>query len=1100
MSEKKYYKYVSKKFILLVVLLLVLSFIIALMKTNSNPGNNFQLRNLSFCQLGNDPKVYNITPNTQYFKNGDLIKLRITCDQANYTIFANFSAIDDQFLTGEEQPVDYRNGTYLINYSLSLINTKADGAYRITINTTNRITGFSILNETVLNLDNTIPYICIRKPQNGAFLRTDNITIEGVMNATGSQITHYQVNDTRFGFLTNMTWKDAGNFVIVNKSAIKEGLTSLRVSLNDSVNLINSTIISFTLDNTLPYIKVIPLLRIGNTWWFEVDTDSTFSPTNAFEWNMTEFSIIPIGESPIGKITDSFILTNSMSPLPNGTWTLKVTIRDSVNLSYSSFRMIDFAPPVFEAIIRNITDPEYYQGVNISILNPQDLGAGLKSIILVYWVENITPKNFINITDTHWAELPPFRYQTTVRYQIELTDRENNINVSKVFTYTISDKIAPILGEIHRTPTVPNQNTPVNITIDSVADFGSGIGSVFLNYSIDGGVIWHQENITVPRWGVIENQPQNARVIYQIIAFDKAGNEIKSSIQDYTVQFYYDYGKLLIFLIVIGSIVALSTYSGKKIYSKRKLRKLRLEYLTEKEKFNSYTDLRLEDLNLLLNDIESVEANLNKFLKFRWVPHEGASKSGIFYRYRMIKEFIGITQFSNELNIIKADWMVKKQDFDIKFHILDRTTRVSKREIRFFSRIDAAFIALGNLNRAFRKKYPLYSGEPQSNLEIEYPLEAFDQKLAKIINKFQTEYNEFAKEFDQLLISRKSKLIEDRLNELDLLFRESDEWLKNAEEWSKILPLPKDRGYNYLLKLKGEQYNSIRDEFQLRIEKLRAELSSSIEFAQDFLKWNYDSSVNKLKKFEKAIYEDIIRFISIEDIESSNIDDFIQEKFDSFNSMVEEDKRKVNEFYESHLEFHLQEVYNEWTAFIEEIPINLERIRDNINKYNQPLYRLFKLIKGVTTSFYKNSAKSIEKLNSSSSNSIKPGEKFSSVDELFSKIIWEVNRIDNEIKKWIDLLPFDLETQHLIILLKGWSEIKEEVFEQLNKLGKEKKIYKCEIMHEVLDPFNTEVWECSNCGAIACMEHLEKWYHRKQSPECFKCGKTSTFRLKTFIE
>jgi hypothetical protein len=60
---------------------------------------------------------------------------------------------------------------------------------------------------------------------------------------------------------------------------------------------------------------------------------------------------------------------------------------------------------------------------------------------------------------------------------------------------------------------------------------------------------------------------------------------------------------------------------------------------------------------------------------------------------------------------------------------------------------------------------------------------------------------------------------------------------------------------------------------------------------------------------------------------------------------------------------------------------------------------------------------------------------------------------------------------------------------------KEKKIYKCEIMHEVLDPLNTEVWECSNCGAIACMEHLEKWYHRKQAPECFKCGKTSTFKI-----
>jgi hypothetical protein len=36
-----------------------------------------------------------------------------------------------------------------------------------------------------------------------------------------------------------------------------------------------------------------------------------------------------------------------------------------------------------------------------------------------------------------------------------------------------------------------------------------------------------------------------------------------------------------------------------------------------------------------------------------------------------------------------------------------------------------------------------------------------------------------------------------------------------------------------------------------------------------------------------------------------------------------------------------------------------------------------------------------------------------SLSKTFSSIIWEVNRIDNEIKKWINLLPFDLETPQL---------------------------------------------------------------------------------------
>ncbi|MDD1777517.1 MAG: hypothetical protein LUQ65_05055 [Candidatus Helarchaeota archaeon] len=1095
----------GKKLLLFSVLILFLLFSIQSIGQNSNiviEEADSLIQNGPLTKSGDTPIVNNITANDQYFKNGDLIKLTLVCDQANYSISANFSSIDDQFLPGEEYFLDHKNGTYLINYTLSPSNTKPNGLYQITINSTNLATGFSTLNTTFLSLDNIIPNIYISTPRNGAFIRTSNVTIEGFMNATGSKINFLTINDTRFEFLTNMIGEAEGNFVIANKSAIKEGSVSLLIELRDSVNLINISVISFTLDNTKPTLTVNAILPItGNELMINLGLGGTFSPISDFQYNIPEFSIF-VGGSPIGEISHSLILANIGTPLMDGKYTLNITLTDSVNLSYSHFipLIIDVSPPNFEAIIQNITTPEYYQQVNISIINPYDNVSGINSTIFYYSIDNKTSWNSIDITEINWAVIPALPYQTLVYYQFKLKDNKNNENNSKIFNYTTTDKIIPILGEIFQNPVNPNQNTPVNITIPSAIDLGAGIAHIYLNYSINNGLNWALQDITLTRWGLIEKQPSDTMVLYQLIVVDRADNENKSQIMEYIVYFEFDYGNFFTFLVILGSVVGLSAYSAKVIYSRRKQKKLRLEYSTEKQKFNSYTDLRLEDLNFLLNDIEAVESDLNKILKFQWIAEDDPSKADNDYIYRMIKEFMGINQFSNELLAIEAGWNVKKQEFDDKFRVLKEDSGVSKREVRLVGRIDACAIALGKLNKTFREKFPLYIEGKQSQLKIEYPLGVFDQKLAKLINDFQSKYNKFTKEFEQLLIARQNKVIEGHLNELGSLFKETDEWLKNAEEWSKVLPLPNERGYKYLLKLKKDQYNSLKDDFSVKIEKYRAELSSSIAFAQDFIKWNYDSSTAKLRKFEKTINEDVVRFISAEDFDSANLNAFIEEKFNSFNTTFETDKRKVEEFYETHKEFHIQEVYEEWTAFMKDLPVALDKIKTNLNKYIQPVSRLFNLIKGIRMNFYNDTMSAIEKLSGATSESIKLEETVSPVDTVFSNVIWKINRIDNEIKKWIDHLPFDLETSQLMIVIRDWSETKEEIFEKLNKLGKEKRIYKCEIMHEVLDPLNAEIWECSNCGAIACLEHLEKWYHRKQAPECFKCGKAGTFKLKVFAE
>ena len=196
----------------------------------------------------------------------------------------------------------------------------------------------------------------------------------------------------------------------------------------------------------------------------------------------------------------------------------------------------------------------------------------------------------------------------------------------------------------------------------------------------------------------------------------------------------------------------------------------------------------------------------------------------------------------------------------------------------------------------------------------------------------------------------------------------------------------------------------------------------------------------------------------------------------------------------------MQKIYAEWISLIQEIHPKLDAIRERLDTFIQPISRLYHLIKGASTNFYESSIAETNKYSDVELASGDELKKLTPLNILFSKTVWKINRIDNEMKDWIDLLPFDLETPQLIILLRDWTTIKEDVFDKLNTLSKEQKVYKCEIMHEILDPLNDEIWECSNCGAIACTEHLEKWYHRKKSPECFKCGNTSTFKLKILTE
>ncbi|NVM54113.1 MAG: hypothetical protein HWN66_10470 [Candidatus Helarchaeota archaeon] len=1160
------------------------------------------MENEALNPLNGEPIINNVTANAQYFKNGDLIQLFVNCDQANYSLFANFSKIDSNFSLSEEKVLDYNNRTYRINYTLYFLNLRPDGTYQVIINATNTTSSqFTLYNDLNLTLDNTPPITAtIISPSTGDNVSgiitiianaTDNVGGSGVKNVTfwdglpgfGTLIGTDTVSPYSRSWDTTSAGDGlhnlcirvldfAGNYldsavvnvtvdntapitptiddpstgaylrgiVIINATATDnvggsgvknvtfydglpgigtiigtdnsspysqswdtttagDGSHALYVRVYDRAGNANtSQAVDITLDNTIPNLMDISVLQNGGYFLIFGNANGTFSPISNLTYNISEFIMTT---DPTGELSGLFVLDNSAQSLGDDNYILTLTIKDSVNLTNSLDipLTVDETPPTFDEINHTPAKPEYDEDVQVTIYNASDAITGIKNITLYYSVDGGMNWTSISITANRSGIIPKFNYQTEVLYYIELFDRgtnstPSNKRTSENFNYIVNDTRLPVLGPIQRYPLYPTQHMTVNISIAYANDTGTGIATIFLNYSVDGGKDWHLKNITENKWGIIESQPPYSTVLYQIIVIDKAGNKNASEIMDYSVQF--DSSRLLIFLIVIGAVIGITTFSGRKIYTKRKLKNLQMKFLEEKEKLKTYIDFRMREIDIILNDISTIELQLDTLLKLQWISQEIDLKHDNIKRYQLVKGFLGVTQLSTEIQELKILFDNKIRDFNKIFHPLKSTIQLSPEITRFHKKLDTAIIALGSLKDTLREKYSYHIDKRKALQKIKYPIDKFDQLFAKCINTFQVKYGEFAQKIDQLLVSRQIKGIETRINDLELLFKETDEWLKNAENWSRSLPLPKDRGYKYLLKLKQEQYSSLKNDFELKIERFRAELASSIAFAQNFFKWNYENLKKRLIKLETMIYEEALRYISSEDTDIAKIDSFLEEKFTYFNSRLKDDKVKIEEFYESHREFSIQKLYKEWTAFTEELPSKLNKIRQDLGDFIQPLYKLFRIIKGTTINFYKDSLTEIEKHAKLETRSVPESTTAEPLNILFSRIVWKIKRIDNEITDWINLLPFDLETPQLVILLSEWNEIKKDVLERLNTLSKEQKIYKCEIMHEILDPLNDEIWVCSNCGAVACTEHLERWYHRKKAPECFKCGKTNTFKLK----
>jgi len=166
-----------------------------------------------------------------------------------------------------------------------------------------------------------------------------------------------------------------------------------------------------------------------------------------------------------------------------------------------------------------------------------DDASGLKEVNLLYSADGGLSWSQEEMVGgpTYWARIPK-QSGGTVQFKIWAEDNLGFTAESNVRSYAINDIDPPTISNISYTPKSPTPDDSVKVTA-LVIDNGSGVKSVTLRYSIDGGGTW--TNVTMTSGSAytatIPKQADGTTVQFKIYAKDNAGNSIESNVTSYTV-------------------------------------------------------------------------------------------------------------------------------------------------------------------------------------------------------------------------------------------------------------------------------------------------------------------------------------------------------------------------------------------------------------------------------------------------------------------------------------------------------------------------------------------------------------------------------------
>jgi hypothetical protein len=417
-----------------------------------------------------------------YIKN---VSINDTQSLVNYTLYKvfvndttppvittinNISIYTNQSVLGDYSATDLDTITWDLNSTVKFsINTTGDiinssslsaGVYYLIVyvNDTSNNRVESNINITVLNqLDTTPP----------TFLNISNIThytnqSVGIdFNATDETgFSNWTVNDTNFAINSSGYFK--------NLTTLSVGIRYLNITINDTSNNLNSTIINVT---TLNMVHIFPNITIVTP------TNSTNTTDTGLDVNYTvadDLSVSACWYSNNSELTNTTItcgvnITGAtwLEGLNNLTFYVNDT-NNNINSTKVSFRVDTISPNL---TIISPTNNSNSSNNNLYInYTRDDSGSGLKSC----WYSNNSGLN--NYSLTNCVNISGSWLEGFNNITIWINDSVGNINNSKV-TFRI-DTIKPYFVNASNQNIYTNESAFINI---SAKDDGVGFGSCVIN-------------------------------------------------------------------------------------------------------------------------------------------------------------------------------------------------------------------------------------------------------------------------------------------------------------------------------------------------------------------------------------------------------------------------------------------------------------------------------------------------------------------------------------------------------------------------------------------------------------------------------------------
>ena len=315
------------------------------------------------------------------------------------------------------------------------VTVSTEGTSYIRYNSTDYAGNVEATQTRTLKIDTTPPNITIIIPTNNTNSSDTTLDINFTVTDTGSGIDSCWYSN---GTLTsNITLSSCTN---ITTAVWAEGQHSITIWVNDSVNNVNSTGVTFTIDTTLPVLIITsPLNQSYSTdatdlkytfteincesAWYSLDNGTTNSSASACSTNWTGLTSIEGSNRWTVYLNDSANNQNSTSvTFHKDTVYPQISISIPTNYTNSSDTTLDIN---YTATDLNID----------SCWWTNDTGANNNSL---------TNCN-INITDAVWAD-------STITVRVYVNDTVNNVNwTSVIFTIDSTNPVANLTYPLNNT-------------------------------------------------------------------------------------------------------------------------------------------------------------------------------------------------------------------------------------------------------------------------------------------------------------------------------------------------------------------------------------------------------------------------------------------------------------------------------------------------------------------------------------------------------------------------------------------------------------------------------------------------------------------------